>query len=69
MHRPENLDWIGLEMAARSFAKKRQSKRRPSWYATFKLRLSRLRFFSSSNSGFVSCGNLKCENSFLLNNP
>jgi hypothetical protein len=41
----ENLDWIGLEMAARSFAKKRQSKRRPSWYATFRLRLSRLRFF------------------------
>jgi hypothetical protein len=41
----ENLDWIGLEMAARSFAKKRQSKRRPGWYATFKLRLSRLRFF------------------------
>jgi hypothetical protein len=40
----ENLDWIGLEMAARSFARKRQLKRRPSWLAGCKLRLSRLRF-------------------------
>ena len=40
----ENFDWIGLEMAARSFAKKRQLKRRPSWFAAFLLRLSRLRF-------------------------
>jgi hypothetical protein len=40
----ENLDWIGLEMAARSFARKRQLKRRPSWWAAYKLRLSRLRF-------------------------
>jgi hypothetical protein len=40
----ENLDWIGLEMAARSFAKKRQLKRRPSWFAAFPLRLWRLRF-------------------------
>lgn len=40
----EKLDWIGLEMAARSFAKKRQLKRRPSWFAAFQLRLSRLRF-------------------------
>ena len=41
----ENLDWIGLEMAARSFAKKRQLKRRPNWFAALKSRLSRLRFF------------------------
>jgi hypothetical protein len=41
----ENLDWVGLEMAARSFAKKRQPKRRPNWFAAFKTRLSRLRFF------------------------
>jgi hypothetical protein len=41
----ENLDWIGLEMAARSFAKKRQLKRRPAWFATLKTRVSRLRFF------------------------
>ena len=40
----ENLDWIGLEMAARSFAKKRQLKRRPGWFAACKLRLARLRF-------------------------
>jgi hypothetical protein len=40
----ENLDWIGLEMAARSFAKKRQLKRRPSWFAALQLRLSRLPF-------------------------
>lgn len=40
----ENLDWIGLEMAARSFAKKRQLKRRPNWFAALKSRLSRLRF-------------------------
>jgi hypothetical protein len=39
----ENLDWIGLEMAARSFAKKRQLKRRPSWFAAFERRQSRLR--------------------------
>ena len=41
----ENLDWIGLEMAARSFAKKRHQKRRPTWFAALKSRLSRLRFF------------------------
>lgn len=41
----ENLDWIGLEMAARSFAKKRLPKRQLGWFAAFKLRLSRLRFF------------------------
>jgi hypothetical protein len=41
----ENLDWIGLEMAARSFAKKRQLKRPLTWFATLKARLSRLRFF------------------------
>jgi hypothetical protein len=40
----EKLDWIGLEMAARSFAKKRQLKRRSSWFAAFQLRLSCLRF-------------------------
>ena len=40
----ENLDWIGLEMAARSFAKKRLSKRRRTWFAVIKVRLSRLRF-------------------------
>ena len=40
----ENLDWIGLEMAARSFAKKRQLKRPLTWFATLKARLSRLRF-------------------------
>jgi hypothetical protein len=40
----ENLDWIGLEMAARSFAKKRRLKHRPSWFAAFQLRLSRLPF-------------------------
>lgn len=40
----ENLDWVGLEMAARSFAKKRQLKRRPNWFAALKTRLSRLRF-------------------------
>ena len=33
-----------LEMAARSFAKKRQLKRRPNWFAALKTRLSRLRF-------------------------
>jgi hypothetical protein len=41
----ENLDCIGLEMAARSFAKKRQLKRPLTWFATLKARLSRLRFF------------------------
>jgi len=41
----ENLDWIGLEMAARSFAKKRQLKRPRTWFAILKARLSRLRFF------------------------
>jgi len=41
----ENLDWVGLEMAARSFAKKRRLKRRPAWFAALKTRLSRLRFF------------------------
>lgn len=41
----ENLDWIGLEMAARSFAKKRHLKRRPNWFAALKTRLSRFRFF------------------------
>jgi hypothetical protein len=41
----ENLDWIGLEMAARSFAKKRQLKRRPTWFAALKRYLSHLRFF------------------------
>jgi hypothetical protein len=41
----ENLDWIGLEMAARSFAKKRHRKRRPTWFAALKTRLSHLRFF------------------------
>lgn len=40
----ENLDWIGLEMAARSFAKKRRMKRRPNWFAALKARLSRFRF-------------------------
>ena len=40
----ENLDCIGLQMAACSFAKKRQLKRRPSWFAAFQLRLVRLRF-------------------------
>jgi hypothetical protein len=35
----ENLDWIGLEMAARSFAKKRRLKRRRTWFSTFKARL------------------------------
>jgi hypothetical protein len=39
-----SIDWIGLEMAARSFAKKRLSKRRRTWFAVIKLRLSRLRF-------------------------
>jgi hypothetical protein len=41
----ENLDWIGLEMAARSFAKKRHLKRRSTWLAALKTRLSHLRFF------------------------
>ena len=41
----ENLaDWIGLEMAVRSFAKKRHKKLRPTWLAALKSRLSRLRF-------------------------
>ena len=40
----ENLDWIGLEMAARSFAKKRQLKRKPTWFATLKTRLSHFGF-------------------------
>jgi hypothetical protein len=40
----EKLDWIGLEMAARSFAKKRLLKRRPNWFAALKARLSRFRF-------------------------
>lgn len=44
----ENLDWIGLEMAARSFTKKRHQKRRPTWFAALKTRLSRLRFFRSA---------------------
>jgi hypothetical protein len=38
----ENLDWIGLEMAARSFAKKRQLKRRPAWFIALRTRISRL---------------------------
>ena len=41
----ENLDWIGLEMAARSFAKKRRMKRRPNWLDVFRSRFTRLRFF------------------------
>ena len=41
----ENLDWIGLEMAARSFAKKRRMKRRPNWFDVFRSRFTRLRFF------------------------
>jgi hypothetical protein len=41
----ENLDWIGLEMAARTFAKKRNLKRRHTWFAALKMRLSRFRFF------------------------
>jgi hypothetical protein len=45
----ENLDWIGLEMAARSFAKKRHLKRRPAWFAALRTRISRLRFL-----GFLS---------------
>jgi hypothetical protein len=40
----ENLDWVGLEMAARSFAKKRESKHRLTWFAALRARLSRLRF-------------------------
>lgn len=40
----ENLDWIGLEMAARSFAKKRRQKLRPTWLVALKARLARLRF-------------------------
>lgn len=41
----ENLDWVSLEMAARSFAKKRHQRRRSTWFAALKTRLSRLRFF------------------------
>ena len=41
----ERLDWIGLEMAARSFAKKRHQKRRRTWFAALKTRLSRFPFF------------------------
>jgi hypothetical protein len=40
----ENLDWIGLEMTARSFAKKRQLKRKPTWFAALKTRLSHFGF-------------------------
>ena len=38
-------DWIVLEMAARSFAKKRHLKRHPNWLDTFQSRFTRLRFF------------------------
>jgi hypothetical protein len=43
----ENLDWVGLEMAARSFAKKRYLKsiHRSNWFSALKARLSRIRFF------------------------
>jgi hypothetical protein len=41
----ENLDWIGLEMAARSFAKKRHQKSRPTWFSALKSRVLRFRFF------------------------
>jgi hypothetical protein len=40
----ESIDWIGLEMAARSFANKRQLKRKPTWFAALKTRLSRFGF-------------------------
>jgi hypothetical protein len=50
----ENLDWIGLEMAARSFARKRQLKRRPSWWprTNYVCRVSVS--CASSSNGFVS---------------
>jgi len=38
----ENMDWIGLEMAARSFAKKRQLERPPSRFSSLKERLLNL---------------------------
>jgi Aromatic-ring-opening dioxygenase LigAB, LigA subunit len=40
----ENLDWIGLEMAGRSFAKKRHRKRRSAWFAALRTRILRLCF-------------------------
>jgi hypothetical protein len=41
----KNLDWIGLEMASRTFAKKRQLKRRPGWFSALKVRLLQLLSF------------------------
>jgi hypothetical protein len=38
----ENMDWVGLEMAARSFAKKRQLKRPRSRFSSLKERLLNL---------------------------
>ena len=40
----EQLDWMGLEMAARSFAKKRHRKHRSTWFAALRTCVSRLRF-------------------------
>ena len=38
----ENMDWVGLEMAARSFAKKRKLKRPPGRFSSLKERLLNL---------------------------
>jgi hypothetical protein len=66
----ENLDWVGLEMAARSFAKKRQSKRRPNWFRAFKVRLALLRFLHFVQGGLcLSSSNPRCKKTSRLNNP
>ncbi|HKN74769.1 MAG TPA: hypothetical protein VJW94_06310 [Candidatus Acidoferrum sp.] len=66
----EKLDWIGLEMAARSFARKRQSKRRLTWFAALKARLSRLRFPRFVHYGFYnSRNNLKRKKTSRPKNP
>ena len=43
----ENMDWVGLEMAARSFAKKRELKRPRSRFSLLTERLLRLISFLS----------------------
>ena len=43
----ENMDWVGLEMAARSFAKKRELKRPRSRFSSLTERLLRLISFLS----------------------
>jgi len=62
----ENLDWIGLELAARSFAKKRRLKRR-AWLVQRAENPPLASSFRPLRP--ITCGTLKCKNPYRPHIP